>query len=436
MALRNPLTAFSDWRHNRQVQRARLIAAAIEERSSSDLTKPAHWLLESFGGTSKSGAPVNDATALTIATFYSCVGLISDMVGKLPCKLYKKTARGRDEVASGDHPLVDLLAFSPDGERTQFEHRRFVTGCALMRGNGYARVWRNRYYEPEEIEALDPRDVQPELFKDRATGRKRLVFRLGHGGEALTRADIIHIPAFTLGGFVGVSAITAMADTLGNAMAQRDHTAKTFSNGAKFPGFLVTPTALNKEQLTDIRNEWQKAQAGIDNAGKTPLLHGGMDYKNVGMNNADAELIASRTFTAGDIATFFRIPPHLVGLTDKSSSWGSGIEQQTQGFLEFSLDPWLTTWEQAQSLTLLSAKDRAAGYFIKFNRNALMQMSAKDRADFYRAMRDIGALNINEIRAKEEMNEISDHIGNIYTQPFNGSGGAAKQAQPAQTTQE
>jgi HK97 family phage portal protein len=405
-----------------------------EARSNTtNFSSPADWLLQALGGGSKSGAAVNEATALTISTFYACVGIIADMVGKLPCKLYRKNAAGRDEVNPGEHAVADLLAYTPDGERTPFEFRRFVQGCAIMRGNGYARIHRDRrYYEPQEIEALDPAQIETRIMEDRTTGRRRMQYILtGSRGQPLTRADLLHIPAFSLDGFTGVSAVRAMCDTLGNAISQRDHTAKTFSNGAKFPGFLTTPTGLTPDQVKQIAAAWQLAQGGVDNAGKTPVLHGGLDYKAVGMNNADAELIASRQLTAGDIATFFRIPPHLVGLTEKSSSWGSGIEQQTQGFLNFSLDPWLVTWEQSLSLSLLTLADRKAGYFIKFNRNALMQTAAKDRGDYYRVMRDIGALSINDIRAREELNDLPDNIGDNYQQPFNGSGGAAPAAVPA-----
>lgn len=403
----------------------RTLFAAIGGRAEMR-SAPSRDLFPSIlGSLSKSGTPVNEETALSVSTLYACVSLLADMAGKIPCKLYRKTAKGREEAT--DHRLYDMLSVSPNGEHTAMEFRRFIQGCAALRGNGYAFVRRNQFYEVEAIEPIDPREVRAEVVK-MSDGRRFVQFVIG--GKSYSRADILHIPGFSTNGFTGVSAVRSMVDTIGNALAQRDHTSKTFANGAKFPGFLTTPNSLTAEQLKQIKDAWQSQYGGTENAGKTPVLYGGLDFKTVGMSNEDAELIASQQFTAGEIATFFRMPPHLVGLSEKSTSWGTGIEQQTQGFLNFTLDPWLITWEQAQSLTLLTADERAAGYFIRFNRNALLQTAAKDRAEVYRTMRDIGAMCINDIRRLEEMDDLPDNIGDNYTQPFNGSGGSAP-AKPA-----
>ena len=63
----------------------------------------------------------------------------------------------------------------------------------------------------------------------------------------------------------------------------------------------------------------------------------------------------TRGFQVEEIARIYGVPPHLIAATDKQSSWGTGIEQQTLGFLKFTLMPLLVGWEQAISRDLILA---------------------------------------------------------------------------------
>jgi HK97 family phage portal protein len=144
------------------------------------------------------------------------------------------------------------------------------------------------------------------------------------------------------------------------------------------------------------------------------------------MTLADAEFLASRAFSVETIARYYRIPLHLLQSTQKTTSWGTGLEQMNQATLTFTVNPWLVNWEQSLGMTLLTAAEQRAGLYFKFNRNALLQATTEARANYYRVMRDIGALSINDVRRREEENDLPDNIGDNYMQPFNGSGGFSK----------
>lgn len=400
-------------------------AAAIgfgpeEKRDLSGLKNPEQWLVDAIngGGPAHSGVSVNEYSATSIETLVACVSILADMVAQLPCKLYLKTASGHEEAT--DHPLYELLSFAPNEYQTSFEFRRFVQSAAGLRGDGFARVRRNSFYEVTAIEPLLWGDVSIQ----RLTNGKVFYWVSGERNP-LTRADLIHVYGPTRNGYCGLSPLSILRETVGNALAEREHASRMFSNGAKFPGYLIAPLTATAAQLKMIREEWEKNQAGTQNVGRTPVLGGGLDYKAVGMTAEDAQLLQSREWDANAIATFYRMPPHLVGLTSKSTSWGTGIEQQNLGFLSYTMNPWLNNWEQSLSFSLLTPAERRSGLYIGFNRNALLQVDATSRAAFYRTMRDIGALSINDIRRKEELNDLPDNIGDNYMQPFNGSGGAA-----------
>jgi phage portal protein BeeE len=109
---------------------------------------------------------------------------------------------------------------------------------------------------------------------------------------------------------------------------------------------------------------------------------------------------------------------------DKAGTYAS-VEQFMLSFVSQTLQPWLERWEQRLNLSLLSTEDRLGGLYFKFNLKALLRGDAKSRAEFYRLMREMRAITINEIREAEEMNDFDKSIGDNPREDFNGQGGSA-----------
>jgi HK97 family phage portal protein len=118
----------------------------------------------------------------------------------------------------------------------------------------------------------------------------------------------------------------------------------------------------------------------------------------------------------------FGIPPHLIGDVDRTTSWGTGIAEQTQSFLTYTLQPWVVRAEALMTEELLETKNR----YAKFNLNAFLRAAPKDRWEIYRIMRTLGAYNNDEIREMEDDDPIPDGGGTDYLQPLNSNtaGGA------------
>jgi HK97 family phage portal protein len=72
------------------------------------------------------------------------------------------------------------------------------------------------------------------------------------------------------------------------------------------------------------------------------------------------------------MAMMFGVPPSMLGITTKTTSWGSGIEMLKQGFLDFTLAPGLKNHEQAYERSLLKQSERELS--IKHNTAAFMRM--------------------------------------------------------------
>lgn len=394
----------------------RLERAKIPEKRSrdtivGDLTDNISHLI---GYGVSSGTPVNEKSAMSVAAVTACVSLLADMVAKLPLYLYRKTSKGPEEVTN--HPAIRLLSGKPSDLHTGYELRQMMETGKGLGGNGYARVYRNSAFDPVGIEWLAPCDVNAQLIKQ-ANGQKFVAYYVTGESNVLLRDEIVHIRGISRNGYTGISPITMLRESIGTALSQTQAAATLMKNGAKFPGFLVSATQLKKEVLDDARDEFNANYSGFNNAGKVPILNGNFDFKQTnGMSMADAQFIESRRFELQEIARLYRIPAFMIG-DSNASNWGTGIEQQTLGFLNFCLDPHLVGWEQSLAMTLLSADEIARGYYFKFDRDEVASVALEARANFYKAMREMQVLSANEVRSELGYATIPDEGMDAHTNP-------------------
>jgi len=372
-------------------------------------------IVQILGNPSASGANVNENNSLTVAAVTACVSLIADMVAKLPIYLYRPTRNGPEEVKN--HPAIQLVGGIPSDLHTSFELRQLMETGKGLGGNGYARVWRDSSFRPRSIEWLAPCDVEPKMVK-RASGEKFVAYEVSGVKEVLNRSDIVHVRQLSKDGVRGLSPITLLRDSIGTAMTQTEAAGKLMQNGARFPGFLTTQSVLSQDKIDDAREQWEAKYSGAANAGRIPILNGIFDFKQTnGMSMADAQFIESRRFELQEIARIYRIPPFMIG-DSTASNWGTGIEQQTLGFLNFCLDPHLRGWEQSLAFTLLTVAEQKEGYYFQFDRDELANVALEARANFYKAMREMKVLSANDVRAELGYQNIpEDQGGDDYENP-------------------
>jgi HK97 family phage portal protein len=382
-----------------------------EKRSHSGNIKTNFSML--LASPASSGAVVNEHTALNVAAVTACVGLIADMVAKLPLYLYRDTPSGPQEIT--DHAGADLIGGFPSEMHTSFELRQLMETGKGLGGNGYARVYRDAFGDPRAIQWLSPCDVSPQLI-ERSNGEKFVIYNFK--GQQLTRSDILHVRGFSQDGYTGLSPIRLLRESIGTAITQTAAAGNLMRNGAKFPGILTAESILQDKVMKDAREEWDKNTTG-GNLGRTPILNGAFKYQQTsGMSMVDAQFLESRRFELQEIARLYRIPPFMIGDSTASTTWGTGIEQQTLGFLNFCLDPHLIGWEQSLGHTLLTTEEQRQGLYFRFDRDQLANVALEARAAFYTAMRTAGAMSPNDIRRKENEPLISAKDGgDSYANP-------------------
>ncbi|WP_303748408.1 phage portal protein [Stenotrophomonas pigmentata] len=341
---------------------------------------------------SESGVSVTPRAVLQVDAVWACVRLISETIATLPLSIYERTSSGK-QVAS-NHPLHFVVHDQPNVDSTAAIFWEAMIVSMLLRGNAHA----EKLYAGQRVIGLQFLDPGRLTVNPDAKGNKVYTYKRSNGTLRVIPADRIwRIPGFTLDGENGVSVIAYGAKVFGNAIAADRAAARTFKNGLLQTIYYKINAFLKPEQ----RTEFKKNLLGAIERGETPLLEGGTDAGTLGINPADAQLLESRSFAVESICRWFRVPPWMVGHTEKSTSWGTGIEQQMIGFLTFTLGPWLRRIEQAISKDLMTPAERIR-FYPKFTVEGLLRADSAGRAAFYGVMVDKGILTRDEVRELED----------------------------------
>ncbi len=364
------------------------------------------WLGKPFGltdadawaalsGASVGGVQVNAQTMLTISAVWACARLISETIATLPLSMYERTSGGK-RIAT-QHPLHFVIHDQPNVDTTAAVHWEAMVAAMLLRGNARAE---KLMVGPRVVglQFLDPR----RLWIGRgADGKKEYRYTERDGKQRIIPRDRIwNVPGFTLDGIEGVSVVAYGARVFGSALAADTAASTTFEKGLQPTTYFKFPKVLRPEQRADSRDAIAKISGAV-NAGKPAILEADMDVGTIGINPDDAQMLESRGFSVEEICRWFRVPPFMVGHSEKSTSWGTGIEQQMIGFLTFTLGPWLRRIEQAISKDLLTPADRLR-FYPKFAVEGLLRADSAGRSAFYSAMVNNGILTRDEVRELED----------------------------------
>ncbi len=340
---------------------------------------------------------ITDERALQISTVFACVRLISSVTAGLPLDVFETKNGDRHKVGL-DNPLARLLRYSPNQFMTAVEFREAMTMQLCFYGNAYALIERNAVGDVISLLPLMTVNMDVRLEN------KRVVYRYKRDTQYadFKQSEIFHLKGFGFNGLVGLSPIAFAARTAGVAVAMEDQQRDFYANGAKSPQILMTgEKLLTKEQRQRLEENFTEISGGPVKK-RLWILEAGFTTQAIGVSPQDAETMAARKFQVSELARFFGLPPHLVGDVEKSTSWGSGLEQQNLGFLQYTLAPYLDRWEQAIWRWLVKPAD-IERYHAEHNLDGLLRGDSAARASFMGTLADKGLRTINELRRLDNM---------------------------------
>lgn len=352
------------------------------------------------GGRNSAGKPVTTESTLTIAAAWACVRIVSQTVGVLPYFLYRRLPDG-SRVPATEHPLYSVLHDQPNPDMIAPEMWEAVAACICLQGNGYGLKLEHNG-RVVGLELLDPRPGAMNVSRWPQSGKLRYQFNFRQKAYDVGPEKVVHWRGFGIGGDVGLSPITYGANTFGIAMAADDVAGATFKNGNNSSGFIQTPVVLKGDQRKDFSKSLKEFQ-GDENAGKLMLLEGGFEFKAFGINPNEMQMLQARGFSVEQVCSFFGVPPFMIGHQEKSTSWGTGLEQTVLSFLTFCLLTYLKKIQKRNDVALLTPGELAKGYYTEFAIEGLLQADSAARAAFYSIMTQNGLFTRDEVRTKENM---------------------------------
>jgi len=350
-------------------------------------------MLDNIGYTTASGAHITADSALRQSTVFACVRILSESIAQLPIKLRRKD--GDIATDEPNHSAVRLL-MKPNSWQTPFEFWQMVGVHHELRGNFYALKNRNGRNEVVEMLPVNPDQVRPEQLDDWS-----IVYHITSGGVTKTypQRDIFHLRNMSSDGVAGLSTIGLHREPIGLAMQTEKHGATLFQNGAQIGKVFEKEAGVLSDQAYDRLKAELKKYQGAENAHKTLILEDGLKVKTIGMTSEDAQFLETRRFQKQEIASIFGVPMFLINDTEKSTTWGSGLEQISRAFLRYTLKPRLTRITQAMARELLSPGERNT-LFFEYDTKSFEMGDFENTINALSKAIENGILNPNESREK------------------------------------
>lgn len=407
---------------------SRMAAAAMAFKS--DAANPSEWLINWVrgGGPTASGESVSPTSAMRIGAVFACVRVVSEDVAKLPLILYRRRNDGGKDRAT-DHPLYQLLGSQPNPRQTSFEWREQQQAHIELRGNAYNYIDRDGRGRPRLLLPMYP-DRTTVLKAEDGTPFYRYQPDRGNA-EIYSASEVLHPRGLSVdGGYTGLSTIAQAREAIGMAAAAEKYGAQFFANDAQPRGILYHPNTLGDKAQANVTKSWQEDKSKKDRH-KIAVLEEGMRYQQLGLSNDEAQFLETRNLQREEIAGFFRVPQHKIGILTRSTF--SNIEQQALEYVTDSLLPRLRRCEERYNTTLLSASEQK-DYFFEHLVDGLLRADIAARYTAYQIAFINGFLNSNEIRAIENRNPRPG--GDEFRVPANTLPSDGKSPAPATTPAE
>jgi len=354
-------------------------------------------LVEVLGGTpTASGEIITPKSALSLTAVFRATKLIASTCAGVPLRVYELDDRDNKIDVTAQHPVF----LDPHPEMTALELWEWVYLMVETHGNAYLQKIRfaggNR--SRDVVAQLHP--ISPERIRPGRTSDGMKVFEFsGPNGETipLTSQEVLHIPGMSYDGVIGLSPIGLARQSLGTSKAAENYAGLLFGRGALMSGILQTDRKLSVEAADALRSRWQDMFGGLGGAHKIAVLDQGAKFQPVSITPEEAQFLESRKFGVVEVARLFGVPPHLLMETSAASNWGTGLEEQTRGFLIFGLAEKLGRVAARTTKELLPAPAR----FAEHRTAKLLSADTLSRYRSYSlAIRD-GWLSRADVRRRE-----------------------------------
>lgn len=355
-------------------------------------------------GDLSSGGSVSPGWALRVLAIYGSVGVIADGIATLPWERWST----QDAARRRKLPLTDLLT-KPYVEISRMDWLTQYAMSMALRGRFYGDiVERDEDFNPSQIKPMDP--DQCSVRRD-ANGFPEYRF----SGKVVPTDRVFHVRNLSLpGSLEGINPIQYLRLAINKAIMQDEYGAAYFANSANPEGVIQTEEDLDKDETVALARNWMAAHQGVGKAHLPAVLTGGATWNPISVNPKDSQFLESMQYSASSISgMIFRVPPHMIGIVDRTTSWGTGIEQQEQGFVRNTLGRYIGAMDEAMT------EAAPGGNYVRFDLDERLRSDKLARSQAHALDLAAGWINADEVRSDEDMAPMPEGQGKYFHTPIN-----------------
>ena len=343
----------------------------------------------------KNGQAINQHSALKISAYWCAVNSIAESYALLPKSVYKQTeSKGKTKRERIKNHAVDYLIHEcPNSKMTSSVFDNIMIVSYFNRGNAFAKIVRNNLGIVIAKEFMHP-DKTTVIEHD-----NKLFYK--YGDVTYDAVDVIHVPAFTFCGKVGISILDFAADNLGITYGAQQFHSNTFTNKGLSLGVLESDLAIKATAKQAMQSGFSAAMQSKDPY-RVAMLDEGMKYKQITLTADQVKLLETQNFAVSDIARWFRIPLHKLHV--KGEGGYNFIVKMSIEYLQSAIMPIADKFKKEYDRKLFTASERSQGLFVSFNYEKLLQADPESRAKYYSDLMNIKSITPNEVRIREGFN--------------------------------
>lgn len=374
------------------------------------------------GLTTTSGQRVTESTALNVAAVLTGVSIRSRLFSTLPVDVVE-VIDPKNRERRPAHPVAQVLA-KPNAWQTRAEWLGQLEVHRLLRGNcyswlnrvvasGFDGVERDRVVEmvplhPDRMEVLEPEnEITGGATSYRYTTKRGTVL-------TFTAREILHVKSLSTDGRVGRSFIADMREVIGGALATQESANALWSRDATPSVLLKHPKTLSEHAKKGIEDSFEATYGRGKDKKRVAVIEEGMELQQLSLSPEDGQFLQTQQDLRAQLAAALMVPPHLMGLSEKATSWGTGVEQQFINMQVVTVIPDVTIWEQRLNRDLI---ERPEKYQVKFNVRGMQRGDMRSQSEALWRFEQMGVYSPNDIRALLDENPIQG--GDVYLQPVN-----------------
>lgn len=362
-----------------------------------------------------SGMVISPNEALFYSAYFACLRNISEDIAKMPRFVMRRISGGKER--RPDHPVYDIIHTEPNEEMTAINFFETLTHHAIGWKRGAAEVVRNFGGEIDRLNLIDPNRIEEKRRTDGTLYFKIHQMDMGLPPAELEQRDILNIHGIGRTGTHSYALSHMARENVGLALQLEKHAAKYFANDAANGLVLLHPGKADVKVANQIRSLWNLEYAGSEMAHKVKVLMEDIKVHQFTSNLKDAQSIETQQHMVEALSRWFRMPPHKIQHLLRATF--SNIESQNIEYVTDTLLAWLVRVEQELTRKLLTREERRAGYFIEHLVDGLLRGDSVKRMMVHRGYANMGAINLDEVRDKENFNAIPGGLGKIHWIPRN-----------------